>query len=121
MNILTARPVTGRIKSATSDTAGDLSPVKWVRIERRQNMEKKISRRDFLQITAVGLATVAMSDLKGIGSAFAAGQSKSQVFFTEDISVNGLLKIYSKINQGMTGKIGIKLHTGEPDGQTYCQ
>jgi uncharacterized protein len=27
-----------------------------------------------------------------------------------------LLKIYSKINQGMTGKVGIKLHTGEPHG-----
>jgi len=43
-------------------------------------------------------------------------QSKSQVFFTRDISVNGLLKIYSKINGGMTGKIGIKLHSGEPHG-----
>jgi Uncharacterized Fe-S center protein len=43
-------------------------------------------------------------------------QSKSQVFFTRDISVNGLLKIYSKINGGMTGKIGIKLHSGEPQG-----
>lgn len=36
--------------------------------------------------------------------------------FTKDISVNGLLKIYSKINQGMTGRIGIKLHSGEPHG-----
>jgi uncharacterized Fe-S center protein len=43
-------------------------------------------------------------------------QSKSQVFFTRDISVNGLLKIYSKIKVGMTGKIGIKLHSGEPHG-----
>ena len=43
-------------------------------------------------------------------------KSKSQVFFTRDISVNGLLKIYSKIKVGMTGKIGIKLHSGEPHG-----
>lgn len=42
--------------------------------------------------------------------------SKSDVFFTKDISVKGLLEIYSHINQGMTGKIGIKLHTGEPHG-----
>jgi uncharacterized Fe-S center protein len=27
-----------------------------------------------------------------------------------------LLKIYSKINQGVTGKVGLKLHTGEPNG-----
>jgi uncharacterized Fe-S center protein len=43
-------------------------------------------------------------------------KKQSQVFFTKDISVNGLLKIYSKINGGMTGKIGIKLHSGEPHG-----
>ncbi len=42
--------------------------------------------------------------------------NKSDVFFTKDISVEGLLKIYSHINKGITGKIGIKLHTGEPHG-----
>jgi hypothetical protein len=43
-------------------------------------------------------------------------QDKSPVFFTKDISVNGLLKIYAHINDGMTGKIAIKLHSGEPHG-----
>ena len=43
-------------------------------------------------------------------------QTKSQVFFTRDISVEGLRNIYSGINEGMTGRIGIKLHTGEPHG-----
>lgn len=42
--------------------------------------------------------------------------SKSNVFFTKDISVKGLLDIYSHINNGITGKVGIKLHTGEPHG-----
>ncbi|MGE5379638.1 MAG: DUF362 domain-containing protein [Methylocystaceae bacterium] len=42
--------------------------------------------------------------------------SKPNVFFTKDISVKGLLEIYSHINQGMTGKVGIKLHSGEPHG-----
>jgi uncharacterized Fe-S center protein len=42
--------------------------------------------------------------------------SKSNVFFTKDISVKGLLKIYSQINRGMTGRVCIKLHTGEPHG-----
>jgi len=79
-------------------------------------MEKQISRRNFLQVSAVALGAVAVSNLTGVGSAVAAPQNKTQVFFTKDISVNGLLKIYSKINQGMTGKIGIKLHTGEPHG-----
>jgi len=38
------------------------------------------------------------------------------VFFTNDISIKGLLEIYSRINEGITGKVGIKLHTGEPKG-----
>lgn len=42
--------------------------------------------------------------------------SKSDVFFTRDISEKGLLDIYSHINRGMTGKVAIKLHTGEPHG-----
>ncbi len=43
-------------------------------------------------------------------------KNSSTVFFTTDISVKGLTEIYSRINQGMTGKVGIKLHTGEPHG-----
>jgi len=44
------------------------------------------------------------------------GKSGSPVFFTNDISAYGLLQIYSKINAGITGKVAIKLHTGEPHG-----
>ena len=40
----------------------------------------------------------------------------SKVYFTRDISGTGLKKIYDKINQNMTGKIAVKLHTGEPNG-----
>jgi hypothetical protein len=57
-----------------------------------------------------------LSETKGARGAVAAEQKQTQVFFTDDISVNGLQKIYSRINQGMTGRIGIKLHTGEPHG-----
>ncbi|MDR3579863.1 MAG: DUF362 domain-containing protein [Oryzomonas sp.] len=79
-------------------------------------MENKISRRSFLKESAIVLGTVAVCDLKGIGNAFAVQQEKSQVFFTTDISAAGLLQIYSKINQDITGKVGIKLHTGEQHG-----
>jgi len=41
---------------------------------------------------------------------------KSRVFFTKDLGVDGLLAIYSRINQGISGKVAIKLHTGEPHG-----
>ena len=40
----------------------------------------------------------------------------SPVFFTKDISAHGLLEIHSRINEGITGKVAIKLHTGEPHG-----
>jgi uncharacterized Fe-S center protein len=76
----------------------------------------KISRRSFLKGSALAVGAVALGDFISVGSAVAGGEKKSQVFFTKDISVNGLLKIYSQINQGLTGKIGIKLHTGEPHG-----
>jgi uncharacterized Fe-S center protein len=79
-------------------------------------MANNISRRIFLETGALALGTVAVSRYSGIGNAFAAQPEKSPVFFTNDISAAGLLKIYSKINQGITGKVGIKLHTGEQHG-----
>lgn len=40
----------------------------------------------------------------------------SAVYFTRDLSAEGLQKIYRRIGANMTGKVGIKLHTGEPHG-----
>ncbi len=79
-------------------------------------MDNSISRRGFLKKGAIVLGVVAVSELEGIGNAVAALQGRSRVFFTGDISAAGLLKIYSKINEGITGKTAIKLHTGEPHG-----
>lgn len=42
--------------------------------------------------------------------------NESIVYFTRDLSAEGLKKIYEKVSATMTGKIGIKLHTGEPNG-----
>jgi uncharacterized Fe-S center protein len=78
-------------------------------------MKGQMPRRTVLKNGAIALCGAAVCDLSGIAGA-ATSQGKSQVFFTRDISVNGLLNIYSKINGGMTGKIGIKLHSGEPHG-----
>src|ERR1019366_2344265 len=78
-------------------------------------MKGQMPRRTLLKNGAIALCGAAVCDLISIAGA-ATAQSKSQVFFTRDISVNGLLNIYSKINGGMTGKIGIKMHTGEPHG-----
>ncbi|HBC69388.1 MAG TPA: (Fe-S)-binding protein [Sutterella sp.] len=40
----------------------------------------------------------------------------SIVYFTRDLSPAGLRKIYARINQQLTGRIAVKLHTGEQNG-----
>lgn len=41
---------------------------------------------------------------------------QSLVYFTRDLSAEGLRKAFAKVNQNITGKVSIKLHTGEPHG-----
>lgn len=41
---------------------------------------------------------------------------ESVVYFTRDLSAAGLKKIYDRIQSRITGKTGIKLHTGEKNG-----
>lgn len=41
---------------------------------------------------------------------------ESVVYFTRDLSSAGLLKVYSTVASNITGRVGIKLHTGEPHG-----
>ena len=42
--------------------------------------------------------------------------NESIVYFTRDLSAEGLKKIYEKISANLTGKIAVKLHTGEKHG-----
>jgi len=41
---------------------------------------------------------------------------KSVIYFTRDLSADGLKKIYDRISGGLEGKVAIKLHTGEAEG-----
>lgn len=41
---------------------------------------------------------------------------KSVVYFTRDLSAEGLRRIFQRVSGNITGKTGIKLHTGEPHG-----
>ena len=41
---------------------------------------------------------------------------RSVVFFTRDLSEQGLLKIYDRVSSVLCGKVAIKLHTGEAEG-----
>ena len=45
-----------------------------------------------------------------------AGKDVSNVYFTKDLSAEGLIKLYNKVNQNISGKVAIKVHTGEKNG-----
>ena len=42
--------------------------------------------------------------------------AESAVYFTRDLSPEGLIAIFRKVKAPITGKVAVKLHTGEPHG-----
>jgi len=84
-------------------------------------MNNKLSRRNFLKTSSIALGTVALSNSIVSGNPSLAAENQSPVFFTSDISPNGLLKIYSKIEQSrkLSGKVAVKIHSGEPGGHNF--
>ncbi len=42
--------------------------------------------------------------------------NESVVYFTRNLSAEGLIKAYEQVSEQMQGHIGVKLHTGEPNG-----
>ena len=90
-----------------------------------------LSRRDFFKVagTAV-LSAAAFGITGGLSSAFAQAPvigstkmttsntvgSKAKVYFTKHIDAEHLIKLYDLINEGIYGKVAIKLHTGEKNG-----
>ena len=93
-----------------------------------------MSRRNFVKMAGIvtaGAGLVGIAGLtSGCGDKVASGgrlvesvidpsknsSAKSKVYFTKKIDSENLIKIYEKINQNITGKVAIKLHTGEPHG-----
>jgi len=69
---------------------------KWPPIERRQDMERQISRRRFLKKSAIALGTAAVCDFKGTGSAEQVSGSKalSGEELKEGIDPHVIVKLY---------------------------
>lgn len=42
--------------------------------------------------------------------------NESIVYFTRDLSAEGLVRMYERIKENLTGKVAVKLHTGEQHG-----
>lgn len=78
-------------------------------------MTEKMARRSFLKGSILALGCTAVSNF-GEQAIAAEHETRSKVFFTTDISSKGLLHVYSKINKPISGKVAIKIHTGEPHG-----
>ena len=43
-------------------------------------------------------------------------RNESIVYFTRDLSEEGLIRLYEKIKENLTGRVAVKLHTGEQHG-----
>lgn len=78
-------------------------------------MAKNISRRKFLQSGALALGALAVSSCTGLGH-LSGATDEARVFFTPDLTPDGLLQVYSRIDHDIGGKVAIKVHTGEPNG-----
>ena len=44
---------------------------------------------------------------------------KSKVYFTKDISPEGLIKVFDALNRELKGKVAVKISTGEPGGHNF--
>ena len=96
-----------------------------------------ISRRDLFKMAGVAAVSAAVSNfnvteaakakknlkLKAapvVGSKNVTGTkytgTAAKVYFTDKIDADHLIKLYGMINENIYGKVGIKLHTGEPHG-----
>ena len=107
--------------------------------EEGDTIMKGMTRRNFVKMAGIAMATAAAGSLwqhktslaetadapaapkaaEGGDHYVAPSQrqgGEAVVYFTRDLSAAGLLKAYDAIAQNMTGKVGIKLYTGEPHG-----
>ncbi len=80
-----------------------------------------ISRRDFVKLAGVAAAGAALYNIGGDilmnnSGKVSAAESKAKVYFTKKIDAEHLIQLYQKINSTISGKVAIKLHTGEPHG-----
>ena len=96
---------------------------------------KEINRRDFVKMTGAAAVGFALSQIPGRGTAFAKAPvigsiyvpkadgngSAAKVYFTKHIDAGALMKIYDSINEGIYGKVAIKLHTASRTGRTFCR
>lgn len=89
-----------------------------------------ISRRDFVKLAGTAAVGAALSSFGGVEKVLAQAPvvgsadvtsgsttgSTAKVYFTKQLDAEHLIRLYDKINEGIYGKVAIKLHTGEQHG-----
>lgn len=75
-------------------------------------MNKKL----FVLLAGAFLAACSATQPRQEASSAVLQAQPAVVYFTKDISPEGLVKLYDKISQNIQGKVAIKVHTGEPHG-----
>ena len=76
-------------------------------------MTTNLSRKNFLKMAGAWVAGAAAG---GLGTTAAAAEKTADVYFSPVIDAEHLIKLYEKICGNLTGKIAVKLHTGERHG-----
>jgi uncharacterized Fe-S center protein len=80
-----------------------------------------VNRRSFITAaaaSALGAASgvpVSAAE-KGAAEQKGAPAGRARVYFTRHIDADHLIKLYKLVNGSITGKVAVKLHTGEPHG-----
>ena len=87
----------------------------------------KLTRRNFVKLAGIAGLVGLAGNLTGCGKNSAGIESiaaadklppadKATVYFSKKIDAEHLIALYKKINSEISGKVAIKLHTGEPNG-----
>ena len=86
----------------------------------------KLSRRNFVKLAGTAGLFAWAGGMAGCGNRLAVTQNpvaagdippdeKATVYFSKTIDAEHLIALYKKISGNITGKVAIKLHTGEPN------
>ena len=74
-----------------------------------------LTRRDFMKNSTLVLTAAALGGALPDRTARAAESAGvAKVYFCKTINTENLLKVYEKISGNITGKVAVKVHTGEP-------
>ena len=67
------------------------------------------------------LAIMATAAMFGCASAPKSDATPAKVYMTTDISAEGLVRVYEALGVEATGKVAVKISTGEPGGKNYLK